>query len=211
MTFVGFWMISSRRMRIALFLPLLAALYLPMAEAAPSAADVVSSFHGVLLDNMRQGSAQTCGNRVQRLMPQVENTFDLPFLAQHILRRHWSTLSEAQQAAFIAVFEDMTVTTYASQFSSYNGEKFVTLETEDMAGGHRVVHARLELKSGDPVRFDYVMRETPKGWRTINVIAEGVSDLALRSAQYDRVMKDKGFDGLLTQIREQTAKTKSSC
>ena len=204
-------MILSFSMRKARFLPLFAALLLPVVHAAPAPAEVVAGFHDTLIDNMRQGSALSCSGRIQHLKPVIENTFDLPFLAQHILRRHWAKLSDAQQAEFISTLEDMVVTTYASQFTRFNGEKFVSLETQEMASDRRVVHVRLELKSGDPVRFDYVMRDTPKGWRTINVIAEGVSDLALRSAQYDRVIKDKDFDGLLTQIREQTAKTKNNC
>ena len=198
-------------MRKTRFLPLLAVLLMPLAHAAPAPADVVSDFHNVLLDNMHRGTALSCSGRIQHLKPAVENTFDLPFLAQHILRRHWAKLSDAQQTEFISTLEDMVITTYAGQFTHFNGENFVTLDSRDMANDRRVVRVRLELKSGDPVRFDYVMRETPKGWRTINVIAEGVSDLALRSAQYDRVIKDKGFDGLLAQIREQTARIKNNC
>jgi phospholipid transport system substrate-binding protein len=193
------------------FALLLIALALPMAAQAASApADTVTGFHDVLIDNMKHGKSYSCGDRIQRLLPAVDSTFDMPFLSQHVLRRQWASLSPAQQAEFTATLKDMIVTTYASQFVKYNGEKFTTLDTED-SGGHRVVHARLDLPSGDPVHFDYVLRETAEGWRTVNVIAEGVSDMALRSAQYDKVFKDKGFNGLIAQIREQTAKLKSSC
>jgi phospholipid transport system substrate-binding protein len=192
------------------FALLLLALAMPLARAAAAPADTVTGFHNVLLDNMRQGKSRSCAERVQRLNLAVENTFDLPFLSQHVLRRQWSSLSAAQQTEFTATLKDMIVTTYASQFSRYNGEKFTTLNTQD-SGGHRLVHARLDLASGEPVSFDYVLRETAGGWRTINVIAGGVSDLALRSAQYDRLFKDKGFAGLIGSIRELDAKIKSGC
>jgi phospholipid transport system substrate-binding protein len=147
---------------------------------------------------------------MQRLTPAIDNTFDMPFLAQHVLRRQWSSLSAAQQAEFTATLKDMVITTYASQFTKFNGEKFTTQETQDN-GNMRAVRALLELPAGDPVHFEYVLRQTPAGWRTINVIAEGVSDLALRSAQYDKMFKDQGFDGLIKQIKDQTEKLKSSC
>lgn len=198
-------------MRLARFLPLLALLILTPARAESTPASVVSAFQNLLLDNMRQGAALSCDARQQRLLPSVENTFDLPYLAQHILRPHWAELNDAQKGQFTETLQDMVVATYASQFARSGGETFTMLDTDDMAGNLRVVHARLEPKSGDPVRFDYVMHETPKGWRVINVIAAGVSDLALRSAQYNRVIKDKGFDGLIGQIREKTAQTKTSC
>jgi phospholipid transport system substrate-binding protein len=189
---------------------LLIALAMPLARAAAAPADTVTGFHNVLLDNMRQGKSLSCAERVQRLNPAVENTFDLPFLSQHVLRRQWSSLSAAQQGEFTATLKDMIVTTYASQFARYNGEQFTTLATQE-SGGHRVVHARLDLASGEPVSFDYVLRETAGGWRTINVIAGGVSDLALRSTQYDRLFKDKGFAGLIDTIRQQDAKIRSGC
>ena len=45
----------------------------------------------------------------------------------------------------------------------------------------------------------------------INVIADGVSDLALRSSQYDQIYKERGFDGLLAWIRGQDKKTLADC
>ncbi len=196
---------------LRLFAFLLLAIGLPAAYAAPAApADTVTSFHAVLLDNMKHAASYSCKDRMQHLSPAIDNTFDMPFLAQHVLRRQWSSLSEAQQTEFTATLKDMVVTTYASQFAKFNGEKFVTQETQEN-GRMRSVRAQLELPAGDPVHFEYVLRETPAGWRTINVIAEGVSDLALRSAQYDKIFKDQGFDGLIKQIREQTTKLKSSC
>lgn len=192
------------------FALLLLAAGLPVANAAGPAApaDTVTNFHAVLIENMKHPGS--CKDRMQRLTPAIDNAFDMPFLAQHVLRRQWGTLSDAQKTAFIATLKDMVVTTYASQFAKFNGEKFVTQDTQE-SGKMRSVKAQLQLPQGDPVQFEYILRETPAGWRTINVIAEGVSDLALRSAQYDKIFKDQGFDGLLKQIRDQTEKLKSSC
>ncbi|PTU33056.1 ABC transporter substrate-binding protein [Stenotrophobium rhamnosiphilum] len=183
---------------------------MPTAYAALSPADTVTTFHAVLLDNMKHGASYSCKDRGQRLNPAVDNTFDMPFLAQHVLRRQWRTLSTAQQNEFTATLRDMVISTYAAQFTKFNGEKFTTLDTQDN-GKMRAVRAALNLPSDDSVHFEYILRETPAGWRTINVIAEGVSDLALRSAQYDKIFKDQGFDGLIKQIKEQTAKLKASC
>ena len=49
---------------------------------------------------------------------------------------------------------------------------------------------------------------SPEGWMIVNVIADGVSDLALRRAEYSRVLKNKGFDGLLDHIDGQIADTR---
>ena len=48
-------------------------------------------------------------------------------------------------------------------------------------------------------------QDANKNWTIINVVADGVSDLALRRAEYSRVIKSKGFDGLLAHIDDQIA------
>ena len=196
---------------LRLFTLLVLALGLPAAQAAATTpADTVTNFHAVLIDNMKHAGSYGCKDRIQKLTPAVASTFDMAFLAQHVLRRQWPTLSAAQQATFITTLTDMVITTYASQFSKFNGEKFTTQDTQEN-GSLRAVHALLEPASGDPVHFEYILRQTPAGWRTVNVIAEGVSDLAIRSAQYNKIFSEQGFDGLITQIKEQTEKLKSNC
>lgn len=195
---------------LKLFAPLLFAC-LPMATpAAALPAATVDGLHNALIDNMKRGDKLGCTGRVQHMKPAVDAAFDLPFLAQRILRKRWTELSAEQQAQFIAALDDMVVSTYAAQFSSYNDESFSTGATEETGGGNRVVHAKLK-HGNDTVSFDYVLRDSGGSWKIVNVIADGVSDLAIRSAQYESVFKQQGFDGLLAHLRELTAKNKTGC
>lgn len=73
------------------------------------------------------------------------------------------------------------------------------------------MHAKLKPGSGDTVSFDYVLRPNGGKWRIINIVADGVSDLALRSTQYAKLYEEKGFDGLLAWIQEQTRKARADC
>lgn len=193
-----------------LFGPLLLACLPLAAQAATAPASTVETLHGALIDNMKRGDKLGCAGRVQHMKPAVDAAFDLPFLAQRILRKRWAELSAEQQAQFIAALDDMVVSTYAAQFSSYNDESFSTGATEETGGGNRVVHAKLR-HGNDTVNFDYVLRDSGGSWKIVNVIADGVSDLAIRSSQYESVFKQNGFDGLLAHLREQTAKNKTGC
>lgn len=179
------------------------------AESAP--ADTINTLHAALLQNMKDSKTLTCTNRIATIKKVVNASFDLPFLAKHIVRKYWAAQAAPQQQDFSFALEEMIASTYASQFSSFNGEKFVTQKTEDLGKDRKVVHAQLIIPNDDPVTFDYVLKNIDGKWRIINVIAEGVSDLAIRSAQYDRVIKDKGFNGLLTQIKSQNDKIKTDC
>lgn len=187
----------------------LMAVSVAQAESAP--ADTVNALHAVLLTNMKQASTLGCPGRIANMKKVVSASFDLPFLSKHIVRKHWAAQSVQQQQEFAAALEDMIETTYASQFQSFNGEKFVMGKTEDLGRDSKVVHAQLFVPGEEAVTFDYVLKNVEGKWRIINVIAEGVSDLALRSAQYDRIIKDKGFGGLLAQLKSQNDKIRTDC
>ena len=62
------------------------------------------------------------------------------------------------------------------------------------------------LKSdGGKVSLDYILHLAGNEWRIINVIANGVSDLALKRADYTSYLKGKGFDALLAKLNEKIA------
>ncbi len=186
------------------------AIFLPCAQAA-APADTVTGFHEVLIGNMKQGAALSCSGRSAKIATAVDAGFDLPYLASKVMRRQWKTLDEAQRTQFTATFRELVLATYSSQFSRYGGEKFETLATKELADGSRQVNAKLKLASGNPVNFDYVLREVNGEWRIVNVVADGVSDLAIRASQYDKAFKSVGFDGLIKQIESQTAANKKAC
>jgi phospholipid transport system substrate-binding protein len=66
------------------------------------------------------------------------------------------------------------------------------------------VATRLIVPSETPVSLNYVLHRGKDGWQIINILAEGVSDLALQRSQYQQVMQSTGFDGLLTHLAKKT-------
>ncbi|MHB8415161.1 MAG: ABC transporter substrate-binding protein, partial [Acidiferrobacteraceae bacterium] len=48
--------------------------------------------------------------------------------------------------------------------------------------------------------FDYLLRPVDGHWRVINVVADGVSDLSVKRAEFAHVMKTKGFTGLIQRL-----------
>ncbi len=194
---------------LSLFFGLL--LCAPAAFAAGAPADVVNGIHAALLNNMKHGKEYGCDGRIKHLQPVIDAGFDVPLIAQTVMRRHWSELSEAQRTQLIAAFREITVVTYASQFNSFGGETFTTQDTQSLPNGDQLVHARLQPGSGDSVAFDYILRGKDGNFRIINVIADGVSDLALRSTQYNLLYEQKGFAGLMAWLQQQSKKMQANC
>jgi len=67
-----------------------------------------------------------------------------------------------------------------------------------------VVRSELLPRDGEPVKLDYFFRDG----KVFNVAADGVSDLSLRRADYSRVIKDRGFDALISHLREKVEETR---
>jgi phospholipid transport system substrate-binding protein len=196
---------------LSLFLSLATGLPTRADGGLPAAETVVTTLHAALLNNMKHAQAYGCDGRRKHIEALVDSSFDIPFIAQSALRRHWKDLSDAQRSQYIAAFREDVMVTYAGRFNSYDGETFTTLNSQALPNGDQVVHAKLLPNGDDAVIFDYVLHNKDGGWRIINVVAQGVSDLSLRSTQYASLYDQKGFDGLLAWIQEQTRKTRSNC
>jgi ABC-type transporter MlaC component len=81
-------------------------------------------------------------------------------------------LPPAQQAALKAAFQHYSIATYVSHFDAFAGERF---DLYPPAGGSDAV-VRVKIvpgKLGDDAHvLGYAMRQTPAGWKAIDVTAD---------------------------------------
>jgi phospholipid transport system substrate-binding protein len=54
------------------------------------------------------------------------------------------------------------------------------------------------------VSLEYLLQPDGDDWRIINIVADGVSDLALKRAEYQRVFSSAGISGLIAELEQQT-------
>ncbi len=74
-----------------------------------------------------------------------------------------------------------------------------------MKKGRMRVRTRLVRPGDEAVQLDYVLQEEAGRWRIVNVVANGVSDLSLKRADYGSIMKKQGFDVLVGKLEAQVA------
>jgi len=199
------------------FLHTLAAALLAWCIVFPSAAQnadaiaTVDNLHFALLDIMQNAQSLGYAGRRDRIAPVIYKSLDLPFITRFALGRYWSDLSAAERDAIVDVFTRWTVAHYAARFNGYSGEQFKVVSAEASRKGRELVRTVLKV-SGDPadnVTLDYLLHETDGKWRVINVIANGVSDLSLKRADYGSVMKTQGLDELIAKLDEQISELAS--
>lgn len=167
-----------------------------------SPAAAITSLQQGLIAAARERSAE---DRYKALEPLILATHDLPYIAEFALRRQWSSLADADRQRFVAAFQRLSVMTYATRFKAVGPDTFgsVIAGAPDASGRVRVstTVARADQQG---VSLEYLLQREEQGWRIINIVADGVSDLALKRAEYQRVFASGGIAGLLAELEQQT-------
>lgn len=176
---------------------------MPCASAGDrGATEVVEKLHGALLSTMKDGDKIGYPGRFEQLAPVIKSSFDMPFISRTVLGKYWETLTNKQRSRFVEAFTQQSIATYAANFDRYSGERFKMFPEKQVDGGRVLVQSQLIKSDGGQVQLDYLLHRTGSQWRIVNIIAEGVSDLALKRADYSAFLKSKGFEALLKKLNE---------
>lgn len=178
-------------------------LAIPYASAGDGGAtEVVEKLHSTLLSVMKVGDKIGYQGRYAQLTPVIKSSFDMPFISRAVLGKYWESLDNEQRSRFVEVFTQMSIATYAANFESYSGEHFRMIPEKEAGGGRILVQSQLIKSDGGRVQLDYLLHRTSNQWRIVNIIAEGVSDLALKRADYSAFLKSNGFEALLKKLSD---------
>jgi len=163
---------------------------------------VVSAFQGELLATMKHAKALGFEGRYQQLLPAMELAFDFDQIARIAVGRGWVKMTQTDQKQVVDLFRRFSVSTYASAFSDYGGEQFEISGARVQPDIGTIVETRLVLKNEAPVDLNYLLRETPAGWKIVDVYLAGtISELARRRAEFASIIRRQGVDGLIALLK----------
>jgi len=191
------------------FLLLLCGFVTSAAQAAGPASSVVQEFYNTLQDTMKQGPTLGFEGRYKKLEPAVTKAFNLSFMAKYALGPNWAKASKEEQDSLVNQFSQFSIATYASRFTTYDGEVFEVLGEKPMTGKDTtMVETRLTPNGGDPVVLNYVLRPDETGaLRIVDVYLDAsISELATRRADFGSVVKRDGLPALINSLSEKTKK-----
>ena len=190
------------RRTACLALILLLGLAAPPSRAGETATEVVEKLHAALLGVMK--ASPPFKEREVRLAPVLEETFDFDAIAKIVTGRHWAGLPEDKRQRFLDTFKQLSVATYADNFSGFAGESFVTESQEDKRGA-QLVKTSITDSEGHRTPLHYLLVKRGEQWRVVNVIADGVSDLNLKRSEYDGILAAEGIDALVAKLEAKVA------
>jgi phospholipid transport system substrate-binding protein len=172
--------------------------------ALAQARAVVDGLHSALSANLVDGERRGFDARIARLAPVLAASFDFQTIARVALGRNIESLDSVARARFEHLLEELSTATYADRFSADGTQIQFEFISQQTARGDRIlVRTRLQRPGESAVALDYVLQDSGRGFRIVNVLAEGVSDLSLKRAQYAAVIRSNGIAALLERVEHQ--------
>ncbi len=173
-----------------------------IADDTSGAKQTVDKLNAALIETMKNAKQLGYKGRYAKLDPIIKETHEFNAVAQIALGSHWKDLNDEQKKAFIDKLTELSVATYAAQFNDYEGEEFKYESEQGMKSNRVTLRYELTAPKEKPVKFEYVLGLINNQWSIINIIVDGISDLALKKAQYTSVIEREGFDSLLSKLNQ---------
>jgi phospholipid transport system substrate-binding protein len=197
--------------RAILMMTLTAALVLSLAPSrflTPASADdpmsVVKTTVNQALEVLRDKSTPLA-QRQDKLRQIVAATFDFTEMAKSALGYHWKEITPAQQQeftnAFIAFIED----SYLSKINDYSGQQVNFLRASNEGAQYAQVNTDIVQPKGEAIHVNYRLLQENSTWKIYDVTVDAISIIANYRNQFNRVMNNKGYDTLISDLKSKQA------
>ena len=173
------------------------------ASAAETPEHVIQKLQSSLIQVMREGPQLGYEGRYKVLAPVIDQSHDIELIIKTILgATYWSQLDNEQKNLVIDTFRQLSIATYAGRFTQHEGEQFEVIEQRELPHEQMLVRSQLTKSDGGVVNFDYVLQQKEGRWRIVNILFDGVSDLAIKRGEYRSIMQRDGFPALIELLEE---------
>ena len=170
------------------------------ASADPAAAQI-DAFDNGLIETMKAGKSLGLSGRYKKLEPVVARAFDIPTMIAFAVGPTWAQIPAAQREALTGAFNRLTVASYAKNFDSFSGERFVVNPTVVTRGPDKLVQTQIIAPGQAPVAINYRMRQSGGSWKVIDVYYNGaISQLTTRRADFSATLAHGGPAALITHL-----------
>ncbi len=135
-----------------------------------------------------------------------ETNFDFEKLGSNTLKSDYKKLSDEEKKSFNERFARFVLEFYLDKIDKYNRNK-IEFEGEEVKGQRATVFTLLEYQ-GKMAKVNYSMNQKNGKWLVYDFEVEGVRLSSTYRSQFAKVLKEKGFEGLMVELNRLLAKYK---
>jgi len=147
--------------------------------------------------------------RISRFHTLLEEHFAVDTIGRWVLGRYWNEATEPERKEYLALFEELIVSTYVDRFKNYSGEKLSVYSTVPATGGDLLVNSQITRPAGgEPLDVAWRVRDRDGHFKVVDVIVAGVSMGQTQRSEFSSVIRRTGgrVEGLLAKLREDLKK-----
>jgi phospholipid transport system substrate-binding protein len=130
--------------------------------------------------------------------------FDFDEMARRTLTRHWNARTPEEQAEFVRLFTELLERSYIARIEQWAGER-ITYPGETVDGQWATVRSKIVTRRAE-VSLDYRLLLRDGRWRAYDVLVDGVSFVATFRAEFDRIIQQSSYAGLVDKLRKRTVR-----
>jgi phospholipid transport system substrate-binding protein len=135
--------------------------------------------------------------------------FNFASMTANAVGSNWSKASPEQKTKLTDEFRTLMVRTYASSISAYRDQKFDFRPLRSKPTDTDVtVNVRVVQSGAEPVKIDYEMEKTPRGWKVWDVRVADISLTANYRTEFANIVRDSGVDGLVKALQAKNSGAK---
>lgn len=113
------------------------------------------------------------------LKREITPNFDFKYMARWVAGRYYKLMSPKQQQQFTETFSELFITTFVQKLSNYQNyppivDNFRSKRTSEKEA---LASARILQENGGSIKVDFKFLKTQRGWKVVDVKANGVSAL----------------------------------
>nr|WP_320049627.1 ABC transporter substrate-binding protein [uncultured Desulfuromonas sp.] len=171
-----------------------------IAQPAPISPKVeVQTTVDAILEQLRTTPDNTIQRR-ETISGLIRQQFDFEMMSQGALGRSWQTADEDQRQTFIQLFTGLLEETYLGRIQAYTNEE-ISYGEEEVRESRAVVDTVIHTASADiPISYKLFLQNND--WQVYDVIIEKVSLIRNYRSSYAAILRSKGMDGLLEEMKQ---------
>lgn len=142
----------------------------------------------------------------EELMPYI----DYKYSAFKVIgAKNFKNTTNKERKAFIPVFRDYLITSYAQVFTLYNNQKVVFEPAKELKKEKIVAVKTSVIEPGrEPISISFRVRKNNRTneWKAYDMVAEGVSLLDSKQAELASIIRQKGLTHVTEMLIEKSSK-----
>ncbi|TPH17773.1 toluene tolerance protein [Litorilituus lipolyticus] len=139
----------------------------------------------------------------EELMPYVNYKYS----AFKVIGKHLKKTTDAERRAFVPVFKEYLVTSYAQVFTLYDNQEVEFAPARDFSGKKIVaVNTIVVMPGRDNIDVSFKVRKNKKTqkWAAYDMVAEGVSLLDSKQAELGSIIRQKGLPYVTQMLKKKS-------